>query len=133
MRLFSSDENVECAVPDAKFDEAESSPSIHEKFDEVSWGLERGESCEDGVTRTGLEAFGGVVGRGLGVEEVFGLVIEAGAGSEGGSIEIGGALDVRSGSTGVCGAGNASVSAAFTLAACSVVSSLGSGIDVSSR
>jgi hypothetical protein len=70
MRRFSSDEKVECAVPDAKFELAESSPSIHEKLDEVRCGLERGERLDDGCKVDGFDSTGGDVGLGLGVGEV---------------------------------------------------------------
>jgi hypothetical protein len=131
MRLFSSDEKVECAVPEAKFDDAESSPSIHEKLDDVRCGRERGERLEVGCNWAGLAIDCGVEGRGVRAGDVE-VDAVTGACIEGGLMEIGGALDVRSGGTGDGGAGSARVSAAFTLAACSVGSS-GSGMEASSR
>jgi hypothetical protein len=131
IRLFSSEENVECAVPEAKFEDAESSPSIHEKFDEVRCGLERGERWFVGCSCAGFATTGGEVGRELVLDETIGIGVAVAFDSGGGSIETGGALGVGS-ANGDAGAGNAKVSAACSLATCSVVSS-GRGIDESSR
>ena len=76
---------------------------------------------------------GGDIGRGLGAGDFSGLVIVDCAGSDGGSTDIGGALDARSAEMGICASGNVSVSTAFALAARSVASSTGSGIEESSR
>jgi hypothetical protein len=131
IRRFSSEEKVECAVPEAKFEDAESSPSIQEKFDDVRCGLERGERWFVGCSCAGFATIGGEVGRGLGADEMVGIGVAVAVDSVGGSIETGVAVELRSGN-GDAGAGNAKVSAAFSLATCSVDSS-GNGIDESSR
>jgi hypothetical protein len=134
MRRFSSDAKVECAVPEAKLDDADSSPSIQEKFDEVSCGRE-GASSEEAPSD--LAAGGFVIGVGAGGEEARGLrgadllmLVAVDADWEGVGCVVGGALDVRSDDRGL---GTARVAAAVAVAACSVVSSTGRGIVESSR
>lgn len=78
--LFSSDENVECAVPDAKFDDAESSPSIQEKFEEVRCGRDLGERVEAILDGGDSARAGGDVGRELRGEGSFDMVVKGAAG-----------------------------------------------------
>ena len=76
---------------------------------------------------------GGDAGCGLGAGDFVGLAVAVGTDSDGGSIDMGGALAVRSGGMGDDASGSASVSTTFALAAWSVASSTGRGMDESSR
>ena len=65
IRLFSSDEEVEGAAPEAKFEDAESSPSIQEKFEDVRCGRDGGERVEASFDGGDNVRAGGDVGREL--------------------------------------------------------------------
>ena len=62
-RLFSSDEKVEWAVPEAKLEDAESSPSIQEKLEDVRCGRDGGERVEASLDGGDNVRAGGEVGR----------------------------------------------------------------------
>lgn len=63
IRLFSSEEKVECAALEAKLEDAESSPSIQEKLEEVSCGRDFGERVDPSLDGGGNARAGGDAGR----------------------------------------------------------------------
>jgi hypothetical protein len=111
-------------VLDAKVDAVLSCPSIHEKDDDARVGRARGDRCDDIADAGVCVVVSGEVGLRLAAED---------AGRDCGVLETGGALDVRSGIAGDVGGGDSKLAAASAVASCSVVSSMGSGIEESSK